>query len=132
MHKDIVATPLEPFTHDEEAALYDKLDRLSVAELESYIGSAKTSLGNRALDPSWRPRIELALKRAEIVHIREEAAAAVLAAAPPPAVVVPPVKAKRASKAKAAKTEVAGKADEAEDGDAAAKGEEAEETDEAE
>ena len=109
MHKDTVTTPMQPFTRDEEAVLFEKLDRLSVPELESYIGSAKTSLGNRALDPTWRPRIEIALKRAEIVHLREEAAAAVLAAAPP-VLAPPPVKAKRASKAdKAGK---AGKTDE--------------------
>ena len=111
MHKDTVTTPMEPFTRDEEAVLFEKLDRLSVPELESYIGSARTSLGNRALDPTWRPRIEIALKRAEIVHLREEAAAAVLAAAPP-VLAPPPAKAKRASKAdKASKADEAGKAD---------------------
>ena len=111
MHKDTVTTPMEPFTRDEEAVLFEKLDRLSVPELESYIGSARTSLGNRALDPTWRPRIEIALKRAEIVHLREEATAAVLAAAPP-VLAPPPAKAKRASKAdKASKADEAGKAD---------------------
>ena len=76
MHKDTVTAPMEPFTSDEETALYERLDRLSVAELASYIGSAKSSLGNRALNPTWRPRVELALKHAELAQVREEAAAA--------------------------------------------------------
>ena len=114
MHKDTVTLPMEPFTAEEETALYDKLDRLSVAELESYIGSARNSLGNRALNATWRPRIELALARAEIVHVREEAAAALLAAEPPPLVVAPVAKAKRTTKAqKAALAEQAGQADKA-------------------
>ncbi len=74
---------MESFTSDEEAALYERLDRLSVSELEAYIGSAKSSLGNRALNATWRPRIELALKGAEIAHVRAEAAAAQRAAEPP-------------------------------------------------
>ena len=128
MHKDTVTTPMEPFTRDEEAVLFEKLDRLSVPELESYIGSARTSLGNRALDPTWRPRIEIALKRAEIVHVREEAAAAALAAAPP--VLAPlPVKAKRASKAaKAGKADEAGKAAEGGKEDEGSNADEADET----
>ena len=123
MHKDTVTTPMEPFTRDEEAVLFEKLDRLSVPELESYIGSARTSLGNRALDPTWRPRIEIALKRAEIVHLREEAAAAVLAAAPP-VLAPPPAKAKRASKA-----DKASKADEADKADDSGKADESDEAD---
>ncbi len=112
MPRDTVTAPMEPFTAEEEAALYDKLDRLSVTELESYIGSARNSLGNRALNASWRPRIELALARAEIVHVREEAAAALLAAEPPPVVVAPVAKAKRTTKAqKAALAEQAERAD---------------------
>jgi hypothetical protein len=115
MHKDTVTAPMEPFTAEEETALYDKLDRLSVAELEAYIGSAKNSLGNKALNATWRPRIELALRRAEIVHVREEAAAALLAAEPPPVVPPAPVKAKRTTKAqKAALAEQAGQGDKAE------------------
>lgn len=115
MHKDTVTAPLEPFTPDEETALFDKLDRLSVAELESYIASAKNSLGNKALNATWRPRIEIALRRAEIVHVREEAAAAVLAAMPPVPEPPAPVKAKRTTKAQkaaaAAKDEAAAEAD---------------------
>jgi hypothetical protein len=78
---------MEPFTHDEEARLFEKLDRLSLPELQSYIGSAKTSLSNKSLDTTWRPRIEIALRRAETNQVREEATAvlAALAATPPPA-----------------------------------------------
>jgi hypothetical protein len=78
---------MEPFTHDEEARLFERLDRLSLPELQSYIGSAKTSLSNKSLDTTWRPRIEIALQRAETNQVREEAAAALLAAeaTPPPA-----------------------------------------------
>ena len=117
MHKDTVTAPMEPFTAEEETALYDKLDRLSVAELEAYIGSAKNSLGNKALNATWRPRIELALRRAEIVHVREEAAAALLAAEPPPVVPPAPVKAKRTTKAQ--KAALAEQAEQAEHGDKA-------------
>ncbi|HWK84065.1 MAG TPA: hypothetical protein VNS61_10035 [Caldimonas sp.] len=72
---------MEPFTHDEEAQLFEKLDRLSLPELQSYIGSAKTSLSNKSLDTTWRPRIEIALQRAETNQVREEAAAVLAAAA---------------------------------------------------
>jgi hypothetical protein len=95
MHKDTIPTPMEPFTDDEQAALFARLDGLSVTELEAYIGSARNSLQNRALAPTWRPRIEVALRRAEAAHLRQEAAAAELAAAAP--VVAPPApKAKKA------------------------------------
>ena len=103
MHKDTVTAPMEAFTSDEEAALYERLDRLSVSELEAYIGSAKSSLDNRALNPTWRPRVELALKHAELAHVREEAAAARLAAEPPAAVVAPAAKPKKTAKAAAGK-----------------------------
>jgi hypothetical protein len=82
---------MEPFTHDEEVVLFEKLDRLSLPELQSYIGSAKTSLSNRSLDTTWRPRIELALRRAETNQLKEEAAAALLATA---AAAIPPAAAK--------------------------------------
>ena len=133
MHKDTVTAPMEPFTSDEETALYDKLDRLSVSELEAYIGSAKNSLGNRALNATWRPRIELALKHAEIAHVREEAAAALLAAEPPVVVAVPPPKAKRTTKsAKAKAAEAAEAAEPAEAAEAATEGTAAEAEAEAE
>ena len=109
MHKDTVTAPMESFTSDEEAALYERLDRLSVSELEAYIGSAKSSLGNRALNATWRPRIELALKGAESAHVRAEAAAAQRAAEPPVAVTAPAPapKAKKSSKAAKVKAETA-------------------------
>jgi len=94
--------PLEPFTPEEEAALFDKVDTLSLAELESYIVSAKNSLGNRALEPTWRPRIELALVRAEGARVKAELVAAQLASQPPVAAPVAAPKAKSRAKAKAA------------------------------
>ena len=100
MQKDTIAIPLEPFTPEEEAALFDKLDVLSIPELENYIGSAQNSLRNRGLDPSWRPRVAVGLQRAEIVLVREAAAAA-LRAESPPEEVAPPVKAKAKSRKKA-------------------------------
>jgi len=88
MIKDPIAVPLEPFTREEQAALFEKLDALSVAQLESYIGPAHNSLQNKALAPSWRPRVELGLQHAELALVRETAAAALRAEAPPPAEVV--------------------------------------------
>ncbi|MEO8923461.1 MAG: hypothetical protein ABI330_11675 [Caldimonas sp.] len=99
MIKDPVVTPLEPFTPQEEQALFDKLDLLSVTALEDYIASAKTSLSNKALAPSWRVRVELALTRAELVLVREEAAAALAAAATPVAAPAPAPKAKKVKEA---------------------------------
>ncbi len=86
---------MEPFTPEEEQALFDKLDTLSLPALEEYIGSARTSLANKALAPTWRPRVELALRRAETTLVKGEAAAALLAAAEPPVVAAPPPKAKK-------------------------------------
>lgn len=100
MLKETISIPLEPFTPEEEAALFDKLDVLSIPELENYIGSAQNSLRNRLLDPSWRPRVAVGLQRAEIVLVRETAAAALRAEAPPEEVPVP-VKAKAKSRKKA-------------------------------
>jgi hypothetical protein len=99
MIKDPVATPMEPFTPEEEQALFDKLDLLSLPALEEYIGSARTSLANKALAPTWRPRVERALRRAETTLQKGEAAAALLAAeTPAPApVVVPAPKTKKAA-----------------------------------
>jgi len=118
MHKDSIATPLEPFTPEEETALFDKLDVLSIPELENYIGSAQNSLRNKGLEPSWRPRVAIGLQRAEIVLVREAAAAALRAESPPPEVPVPvKAKAKSKKKAVAVATEAA---TEAEGGDAEA------------
>ena len=101
MHKDTIATPLEPFTAEEESALFGKLDSLSIPELENYIGLAQNSLRNKGLEPTWRPRVAIGLQRAEIVLVREAAAQALRAEAPPPEVPVP-TKAKAKSKKKAA------------------------------
>jgi hypothetical protein len=95
MIKDPIAVPMEPFTREEEAALFDKLEVLSVADLESYIGSAQNSLHNRALAPTWRPRVEIGLRRAEAVLVRAVAAAALKAAEPAPPEAVVAVKAKK-------------------------------------
>lgn len=100
MLKETISIPLEPFTPEEEAALFDKLDVLSIPELENYIGSAQNSLRNRLLEPSWRPRVAIGLQRAEIVLVRESAAAALRAESPPEEVPVP-VKAKAKSRKKA-------------------------------
>ena len=100
MLKETISIPLEPFTPEEEAALFDKLDVLSIPELENYIGSAQNSLRTRLLEPSWRPRVAIGLQRAEIVLVRESAAAALRAESPPEEVPVP-VKAKAKSRKKA-------------------------------
>ncbi len=118
---------MESFTSEEEAALYEKLDRLSVAELEAYIGSAKSSLGNRALNATWRPRIELALKGAEAALVRAEAAAAQLAAEPPVVVAVPAPKAKKSTKSAKAKAETPDAAEAAQTAEAGSGADEAEE-----
>ena len=83
MHKDVVATPMDPFTSEEESGLVAKLDLMSVPSLESYIGSAKNSLGNNALAMTWRPRIEFALRHAEVALVKAQATAALVEAAPP-------------------------------------------------
>ena len=106
MLKETISVPLEPFTPEEEAALFDKLDVLSIPELENYIGSAQNSLRNRLLEPSWRPRVAIGLQRAEIVLVRESAAAALRAESPPEEVPVP-VKAKAKSRKKAVPAAVA-------------------------
>lgn len=99
MIKDPLPVVLEPFTPEEEAALYSKLDALSIADLESYVGSAQNSLQNKGLAPSWRPRVELGLQRAEAVLVRENAALAARAEAPAPVVEAAPTP--KAKKAKA-------------------------------
>jgi hypothetical protein len=95
MIKDPIATPMEPFTSEEEQALFDRLDLLSIPALEEYIGSARISLANKALAPTWRPRVELALQRAEMTLVKGEAAAALLAQTAPPAVPAPKSKPKK-------------------------------------
>lgn len=111
MHKDTILTPLEPFTPEEESALFDKLDLLSVAELENYIGLAQNSLRHKGLEPSWRPRVEIGLQRAEIVLVREAAAAALKAEAAKAEALEPevatPAKAKAKAKSKSKKAAAA-------------------------
>lgn len=99
MHKDTIAPPLEPFTSEEEAALLEKLDVLSIPELEHYIGAAQNSLRNQALAPSWRPRVAFGLQHAESVLLRESAAQALKAEAPPEEVPVPAKKPRAKAKA---------------------------------
>jgi hypothetical protein len=81
---------MEPFTREEEMALIDKLDALSVATLQSYIVSARAALGSKALAATWRPRIEFGALHAEQSLIKAQAAAAqdalALSLAPPVAV----------------------------------------------
>jgi len=92
MKKDLNLTPLEPFTADEELALAEKLDAMNPAALAHYVESAQLALRNTALDPSWRPRVEIGLKYAEAAVLREAAAA--------PAVVEPATAPAAATKAK--------------------------------
>lgn len=100
MKKDVIAVPLLPFTEEEEAALDEKLNAMDAVALAAYAESAKLALGNRALDASWRPRIQHGLTRAEAVI----AAQALL---PPAADEPPPVAAKAAKTAKTAKAKPA-------------------------
>jgi len=99
MHKDIGPKPMEPFTHEEERALVERLDTLSMASLESYLASARSALANNALAPTWRPRIEFGARHAEQALSKAQSAAALEASAPPPAAVPPTSKAKKAAAA---------------------------------
>jgi hypothetical protein len=94
MKKDVIATPLLPFTSDEESALVERLGAMDAAALSHYVDSARLALGNTALDPSWRPRVEIGLKHAEAAVIKEAAAARALEAAA--VVTTPPAKTKKA------------------------------------
>jgi hypothetical protein len=76
MQNDIAPKPMEPFTLEEERALVEKLDTLSVASLQSYIASARAALGSKALAATWRPRIELGAGHAEQALTKAQAAAA--------------------------------------------------------
>lgn len=94
MKKDLIATPLLPFTSEEESALVERLGTMDAAALDHYVDCAQLALRNNALDPSWRPRVEIGLKHAEAA-VKEAAAAEVAleaaARAAPPA---PPAPAK--------------------------------------
>ena len=100
MKKDVVAIPLLPFTEEEEAALDLKLNAMDSLALAAYAESAKLALGNRALDASWRPRIQHGLARAQAV-IAAQALIEPAVEEPPP-----PVAAKAAKAAKPAKPAV--------------------------
>jgi hypothetical protein len=76
MQTDITPKPMEPFTLEEERALVDKLDALSVESLQGYIASARAALGSKALTATWRPRIELGAGHAERALTKAQAAAA--------------------------------------------------------
>ena len=94
MKKDVIAIPLLPFTEEEETALAEKLTAMDSVALGHYVDSARLALGNRALDPSWRPRIQVGLDRAEAVLLSQSLIPPVVAEPPPPV----PVKASRAKK----------------------------------
>jgi hypothetical protein len=102
MKKDVIATPLLPFTSDEEAALVERLGNMDAAGLGHYVDCAQLALRNNALDPSWRPRVEIGLKHAEAAAALKEAAAAAIAleaAAAVAASAPAPAKAKKAAAA---------------------------------
>ena len=105
MKKDVVLAPLLPFTSDEESALVERLGTMDGAALAHYQECARNALGNTALEPSWRARIEVGLKHAEAAAVKEAAAAALaaeaLAALPPP----PPPKVKKTDKAEKAEAD---------------------------
>ena len=92
MKRDAIATPLQPFTSEEECALVERLATMNAAALAHYTDCAQLALRNTALDPSWRPRVEIGLKYAEAAVLREAAAA--------PAVVEPATAPAAATKAK--------------------------------
>ena len=81
MKKDLIVPPMLPYTSEDEADLVAKLGALTEPALTRYIESAQDALGNNALAPSWRPRVELGLKVA-----REALVKAATDAAKPPLV----------------------------------------------
>ena len=82
MKKDLILPPLPPFTAEEELALAARLDAMDGPALAHYVDSAQLALRNTALDPSWRPRVEIGLRYAEAAALKE--AAALPAAVEPP------------------------------------------------
>jgi len=97
MKKDLILPPLPPFTADEELALAARLDAMDGPALAHYVDSAQLALRNTALDPSWRPRVEIGLRYAEAAVLKEAAA---LPAAVEEAVATPPAtKTKKAAAA---------------------------------
>ena len=97
MKKDAIPTPLLPFTSDEESALVERLAGMDGAALGHYVECAQQALRNNALEPSWRPRVEIGLKHAEAAVIKEAQAAALAleAATRAPAAAPAPGKAKK-------------------------------------
>ena len=65
MRKELIVPVLEPYTVEEEAALVERLQALDASALAAYVEAAESSLGNKALASSWRPRIEVGLKAAQ-------------------------------------------------------------------
>lgn len=102
MKKDVIATPLLPFTSEEESALVERLGTMDAAALGHYVECAQLALRNTALDPSWRPRVEIGLKHAEAAAVKEAAAAAIALEAAASAVATPPAPPAKAKKAEAA------------------------------
>ena len=74
MKKDLILPPLPPFTAEEELALAARLDAMDGPALAHYVDSAQLALRNTALDPSWRPRVEIGLRYAEAAALKEAAA----------------------------------------------------------
>ena len=99
MHKDIQPKPMEPFTHEEEKGLVERLDALSMAALESYLASARSALANNALAPTWRPRIEFGVRHAEQALAKAQSAAAAEAIALPRVAIPAASKAKKTATA---------------------------------
>jgi len=97
MKKDQILPPLPPFTTEEELALAARLDAMDGPALAHYVDSARLALRNAALDPSWRPRVEIGLRYAEAAVTKEAATAA--AAVEAPVVVAAAPKAKKAAAA---------------------------------
>ena len=81
MKKDLIVPPMLPYTPEEEADLVVKLGALTEPALAQYIESARNALGNHALAPSWRPRVELGLKVAQEALVKAAAAEPPLVAA---------------------------------------------------
>ena len=95
MKKDLNLPPLPPFTTEEELALAARLDAMDGPALAHYVDSAQLALRNAALDPSWRPRVEIGLRYAEAAVIKEGATAAAAVEVPVVAAAAP--KAKKAA-----------------------------------
>jgi hypothetical protein len=105
MKRDAIAIPLLPFTSEEECALVERLATMDAAALAHYADCAQLALRNTALDPSWRPRVEIGLKYAEAAAVKEAAATAIALEAAASAAASPPLPAPAPTKAKVKKAE---------------------------